>query len=62
MTENVKYTIESMVDELERHLEYVDEELMRTERDHVDLSAEKENLVKVIEEHKRALLELYKKG
>ena len=62
MTENVKYTIESRVDELERHLEYVDEELMRTERDHVDLSTEKENLVKFIEEHKRALLELYKKG
>ena len=62
MTESVKYTLESRIDDFERHLEYVEEELERTERDHVDLSAEKENLVKVIEEHKRALLELYKKG
>lgn len=58
MTESVKYTLESRIDDFERHLEYVEEELERTERNHAELSTEKVSLIKAIEEHKRALLDL----
>lgn len=58
MTESVKYTLESRIDDFERHLEYVEEELERTERNYVELSTERVSLIKAIEGHKRALLDL----
>lgn len=61
MTESVKYTLESRIDEFERELDNVQSELERMDHEHQDLLLDKKNLVKQIEEHKRALLKLYMK-
>ena len=59
MIESVKYTSESTIDNSERELSQVDEDLERMERELNELSIYRFNLVKTIEEHKRVLLDLY---
>ena len=59
MIESVKYTLESTIDNSERELFQVDDDLERMERELNELSIYRFNLVKTIEEHKRVLLELY---
>ena len=59
MIESVKYTLESTIDNSERELSQVDEDLERMERELNELSIYRFNLVKNIEEHKRVLLGLY---
>ena len=59
MIESVKYTLESTIDNSERELSQVDEDLERMERELNELSIYRFNLVKTIEEHKRVLLDLY---
>ena len=61
MIESVKYTLESTIDNSERELFQVDDDLERMERELNELSIYRFNLVKNIEEHKRVLLELYLK-
>ena len=61
MIESVKYTLESTIDNSERELFQVDDDLNRMERELNELSIYRFNLVKNIEEHKRVLLELYLK-
>ena len=61
MIESVKYTLESTIDNSERELFQVDDDLNRMERELNELSIYRFNLVKTIEEHKRVLLELYLK-
>lgn len=58
MTESVKYTLESRIDGFERELDSVQSQLERMDREHQDLLLDKENLIKAIEEYKRALLDL----
>ena len=59
MIESVKYTLESTIDNSERELFQVDDDLERMERELNELSIYRFNLVKTIEEHKRVLLDLY---
>ena len=59
MIESVKYTLESTIDNSERELFQIDEDLKRMEREFNELSIYRFNLVKNIEEHKRVLLDLY---
>ena len=59
MIESVKYTLESTIDNSERELFQIDEDLNRMERELNELSIYRFNLVKNIEEHKRVLLDLY---
>lgn len=59
MIESVKYTLESTIDNSERELFQVDDDLNRMERELNELSIYRFNLVKNIEEHKRVLLDLY---
>ena len=59
MIESVKYTLESTIDNSERELFQVDDDLDRMERELNELSIYRFNLVKNIEEHKRVLLDLY---
>ena len=59
MIESVKYTLESTIDNSERELFQVDDDLERMERELNELSIYRFNLVKNIEEHKRVLLDLY---
>ena len=59
MIESVKYTLESTIDNSERELFQIDEDLNRMERELNELSIYRFNLVKNIEEHKRVLLGLY---
>ena len=59
MIESVKYTLESTIDNSERELFQIDDDLNRMERELNELSIYRFNLVKNIEEHKRVLLELY---
>ena len=59
MIESVKYTLESTIDNSERELFQIDEDLERMERELNELSIYRFNLVKTIEEHKRVLLGLY---
>ena len=59
MIESVKYTLESTIDNSERELFQIDEDLERMERELNELSIYRFNLVKNIEEHKRVLLDLY---
>jgi len=59
MIESVKYTLESTIDNSERELFQIDEDLERMERELNELSIYRFNLVKTIEEHKRVLLDLY---
>lgn len=59
MIESVKYTLESTIDNSERELFQVDDDLERMERELNELSIYRFNLVKNIEEHKRVLLGLY---
>ena len=59
MIESVKYTLESTIDNSERELFQVDDDLNRMERELNELSIYRFNLVKTIEEHKRVLLDLY---
>ncbi|WP_373755267.1 hypothetical protein [Jeotgalibaca porci] len=61
MIESVKYTLESTIDNSERELFQIDDDLNRMERELNELSIYRFNLVKTIEEHKRVLLELYLK-
>lgn len=61
MIESVKYTLESTIDNSERELFQIDEDLERMERELNEFSIYRFNLVRTIEEHKRALLELYLK-
>ena len=61
MIESVKYTLESTIDNSERELFQIDDDLNRMERELNELSIYRFNLVKNIEEHKRVLLELYLK-
>ena len=61
MIESVKYTLESTIDNSERELFQIDDDLNRMERELNELSIYRFNLVKKIEEHKRVLLELYLK-
>ena len=61
MIESVKYTLESTIDNSERELFQIDEDLERMERELNELSIYRFNLVKNIEEHKRVLLDLYLK-
>ena len=61
MIGSVKYTLESTIDNSERELFQIDEDLERMERELNELSIYRFNLVKNIEEHKRVLLELYLK-
>ena len=59
MIESVKYTLESTIDNSERELFQIDDDLERMERELNELSIYRFNLVKNIEEHKRVLLDLY---
>ena len=59
MIESVKYTLESTIDNSERELFQIDDDLNRMERELNELSIYRFNLVKNIEEHKRMLLDLY---
>ena len=59
MIESVKYTLESRIDDSERELFQIDDDLNRMERELNELSIYRFNLVKNIEEHKRVLLDLY---
>ena len=59
MIESVKYTLESTIDNSERELFQVDDDLNRMERELNELSIYRFNLVKNIEEYKRVLLDLY---
>lgn len=59
MIESVKYTLESSIDDSERELFQIDNDLERMERELNELSIYRFNLVKTIEEHKRVLLDLY---
>ena len=59
MIESVKYTLESRIDDSERELFQIDDDLNRMERELNELSIYRFNLVKNIEEHKRGLLDLY---
>ena len=59
MIESVKYTLESTIDNSERELFQIDDNLNRMERELNELSIYRFNLVKNIEEHKRVLLDLY---
>ena len=59
MIESVRYTLESTIDNSERELFQIDDDLERMERELNELSIYRFNLVKNIEEHKRVLLELY---
>uniref|UniRef100_UPI00352B8305 hypothetical protein n=1 Tax=Aerococcus urinaeequi TaxID=51665 RepID=UPI00352B8305 len=59
MIESVKYTLESTIDNSERELFQIDDDLERMERELNELSIYRFNLVKTIEEHKRVLLDLY---
>ena len=59
MIESVKYTLESTIDNSERELFQIDDDLSRMERELNELSIYRFNLVKNIEEHKRVLLDLY---
>lgn len=59
MIESVKYTLESTIDNSERELFQIDDDLNRMERELNELSIYRFNLVKNIEEHKRVLLGLY---
>lgn len=59
MIESVKYTLESTIDNSERELFQIDDDLKRMERELNELSIYRFNLVKAIEEHKRVLLGLY---
>ena len=59
MIESVKYTLESTIDNSERELFQIDDDLNRMERELNELSIYRFNLVKNIEEHKRVLLDLY---
>ena len=59
MIESVKYTLESTIDNSERELFQIDDDLERMERELNELSIYRFNLVKNIEEHKRMLLDLY---
>jgi len=61
MIESVKYTLESTIDNSERELFQIDDDLERMERELNELSIYRFNLVKTIEEHKRVLLDLYLK-
>ena len=61
MIESVKYTLESTIDNSERELFQIDDDLNRMERELNELSIYRFNLVKTIEEHKRVLLDLYLK-
>jgi len=55
----VKYTLESSIDNSERELFQIDDDLERMERELNELSIYRFNLVKTIEEHKRVLLDIY---
>ena len=59
MIESVRYTLESTIDNSERELFQIDDDLERMERELNELSIYRFNLVKTIEEHKRVLLDLY---
>ena len=59
MIESVKYTLESTIDNSERELFQIDDDLNRMERELNESSIYRFNLVKNIEEHKRVLLNLY---
>ncbi len=59
MIESVKYTLESTIDNSERELFQINDDLERMERELSELSIYRFNLVKNIEEHKRVLLDLY---
>lgn len=59
MIESVKYTLESTIDNSERELFQIDDDLERMERELNELSIYRFNLVRNIEEHKRVLLDLY---
>ena len=59
MIESVKYTLESTIDNSERELFQIDDDLNRMERELNELSIYRFNLVKTIEEHKRVLLNPY---
>ena len=59
MIESVKYTLESTIDNSERELFQIDDDLNRMERELNELSIYRFNLVKNIEEHKRVLLDIY---
>ena len=59
MIESVRYTLESTIDNSERELFQIDEDLERMERELNELSIYRFKLVKGIEEHKRVLLDLY---
>ena len=59
MIESVKYTLESTINNSERELFQIDDDLERMERELNELSIYRFNLVKNIEEHKRVLLDLY---
>lgn len=59
MIESVKYTLESTIDNSERELFQIDDDLERMKRELNELSIYRFNLVKTIEEHKRVLLDLY---
>lgn len=61
MIESVKYTLESTIDNSERELFQIDDDLERMERELNELSIYRFNLVRAIEEHKRVLLNLYLK-
>jgi len=61
MIESVKYTLESTIDNSERELFQIDDDLERMERELNELSIYRFNLVRTIEEHKRVLLDLYLK-
>ncbi len=61
MNESVRYAVESTVDNSERELFQIDDDLERMERELNELSIYRFNLVRTIEEHKRVLLNLYLK-
>lgn len=61
MTKSVEYTLKSTIDGAERELIVTDDDIESTQRELKELKDYRSKLVKTIEEHKRALLNLYTK-
>ena len=61
MIESVKYTLESRIDMFEREIDHIENRLEDLNTETVGLRMDREELIKQVEEHKRALLNLYSK-
>ncbi|PMC80471.1 hypothetical protein CJ191_01295 [Aerococcus viridans] len=61
MIESVKYTLESKVDMYEREIDRIENRLQDLDTETMGLRVDREELIKQVEEHKRALLNLCSK-